>query len=178
MTSRERVRLAFAHQEPDRVPVYEQTVCSRVASEIMGRPMCTGGGGIRYGETAARWESDEAGEEYAARILEDVADLVAALDFDLVGMPWRHAAKPSAKLDDYTFRYNDPSTQSWTVYHYDPGTDVFDQVDSSLRHDGLAGVERIVQAAVKGAEHAQPPSPEGYGPLLQIARRAGGERAL
>ncbi len=178
MTHRDRIRLTFAHQEPDRVPVYEQTISSRVASELMGRPMLTGGGGIRFGETAARWESREAGEEYAARILDDVGDLIAALDFDLVGVPWRHAATPSAKLDDFTFRYEDPWTQTWTVYHYDPGTDVFDEIDSCVRQEGIPAIERIVKAAVKGAENAQPPSPEAYAPMLRVAQRAGGERAL
>jgi hypothetical protein len=177
MTPRERVRLAFAHQEPDRVPVYEQTVCSRVASEIMGRPMLTGGGGIRFGETAARWESDEAGEEYAARILDDVGDMVAALDFDIVGVPWRFAAKPSAKLDDFTFRYEDRALNTWSVFRYAPETDVFDEVDSSLRYEGIPAIERIVAAMVKRSEGAGPPSPEAYAPLRRVAARAGGTRA-
>ena len=34
MTARERVQRAFRHEEADRVPIYEQTVCTRVASEI------------------------------------------------------------------------------------------------------------------------------------------------
>jgi hypothetical protein len=178
MTSRERVQRAFDHQQPDRVPRYEQTVCARVASEIMGRRMRTGGGQIRYEETAARWESDEAGDEYAARIFEDVGDLIRELGFDIAGIPWRHATKPSARLDAFTFEYGNRATGWWSVYHYDEATDVFDEVDSVYRHEGLAAVARMVEAAERGMAEARPPAPEGYEPLLRIARRAGGERFL
>ena len=56
MTPAERVHCAFDHRQPDRVPIYEQSICCRVASEIMGRRMRTGGGRIRWEETSARWE--------------------------------------------------------------------------------------------------------------------------
>lgn len=178
MTPRQRVELVFQHREPDRVPVWEQTVCCRVASEIMGRRMRTGGGRVRWEETSARWESEQAWQEYVRRLLEDVGDLTRELDFDLVGVPWRHSARPSEKLDEYTFRYEDPGIGWWSVYHYDRESDVFDQVDSVLRREGIAAIERLVEAAERGAADAQPPSPEAYAALLAIARRAGGERCL
>ena len=39
MTGRERIQAAFAFQPTDRVPIFEQTVASRVASEAFGRPL-------------------------------------------------------------------------------------------------------------------------------------------
>lgn len=178
MTSRERVKRAFAHVEPDRVPIYEQTVCCRVASELMGREMRTGGGRIRWEETAARWESEQAWQEYVGRLLDDVGDLIRELDFDIVGVPWRHSAKPSEKLDDLTFRYEDPASQTWAIYRYDPDTDVFDVVDSAVRREGIPAIERIVEAAERAEAEAEPPGPEQYAALHQVARRAGGQRAL
>jgi uroporphyrinogen decarboxylase len=178
MTHRERVRLAFQHREPDRVPIYDQTVCSRVASDVMGRRVRTGGGLIRFEETSARWESEQAWQEYAAQLLDDVGDMIRELDFDLVGIPWRCSWKPSARLDECTFRYEDPSTSWWTVYHYDVTSDVYDEVDSAVRQEGIPAIERMVQHMEREAADARPPSAESYEAVLQVARRAGGERYL
>jgi len=184
LTSAERVRSAFDHRqqsvcrEPDRVPIYEQTVCCRVASEIMGRRMRTGGGRIRWEETSARWESETAWQEYVGQLIEDVGDLIRALKFDLVGMPWRHSARPSAKLDDFTFRYEDSETGLWSVFHYDEATDVFDQVDSSIRREGIPAIEKAVAAAEREAEDAAPPTVEEMAELHALAHAAGGERAV
>ena len=178
MTSAERVRSAFDHREPDRVPIYEQSVCCGVASEIMGRRMRTAGGRIRWEETSARWESETAWQEYVGHLIEDVGDLIQALDFDLVGMPWRHSARPSGKLDDCTFRYEDPETGLWSVFHYDEVSDVFDQVDSSIRRDGIPAIEKAVAAAEQEAEDAAPPTVEEMVELHALAHAAGGERAV
>jgi len=178
MNSEERVRAAFQHREADRVPVYEQTVCCRITSEMMGRRMRTGGGRIRWEETAARWESEEAWKDYVGRLIEDMGDLIRELDFDLVGVPWRHSRRPSERLDEFTFRYEDGETGLWSVFHYDETTDVFDEVDSAERREGLAAVERAVEAHEGGAEEAQPPSQTNFEVLHAIARRAGGRRAL
>jgi uroporphyrinogen decarboxylase len=178
MTSKERVRLAFQHREPDRVPIYEQSICCRVASEVMGRRMRTGGGRLRYEETAARWESEAAWREYVGRIIGDVGDLIRELDFDIVGVPWRHSARPSRKLDDHTFRYDDPETALWSIYHYDEQTDVFDEVDSAVSEEGVAAIERLVAAVEQAAAAAQPPTAEDHADLQAVAARAGGERAL
>jgi len=177
MTSRERVARAFRHQEPDRVPIFEQTVCTRIASEIMGRRMRTGGGRIRWEETSARWESEQAWQDYVGRLIEDVGDLNRELGFDIVSVPWRHQARPSAKLDDFTFRYDSPETGTWSIYHYDQVSDVFDEVDSSVDQEGIPAIERLVGSGE--AEYGpQPPDPSAYDPLLAIARRAGGDRYL
>jgi len=178
MTARERVQRAFRHEEPDRVPIYEQTVCTRIASEIMGHRMRTGGGRIRWEESAARWESEDAWQDYVGHLLEDVGDLIRELDFDLVGIPWRHSGRPVEKLDDHTFRYEDAETRTWTVYHYAEATDVFDVVDSAVRREGIPAIERLVKAVARGAEQARPPTAESYAGLYAIARRAGGERML
>ncbi len=178
MTSRERVLAAFRHEEPDRVPVYEQSVCCRIASEIMGRRMRTGGGRLRWEETAARWESEEAWRDYVGHLIEDVGDLIRELGFDIAGVPWRHSARPSEKLDDCTFRYEDRQTGLWTVFHYDESSDVFDQVDSAMRREGIPAIEREVAAAEQAALDPRPPSAEDFAELHTLAARAGAERCL
>jgi uroporphyrinogen decarboxylase len=178
MTSKERVERAFRHEEADRVPVYEQTVATRIASEIMGRKMRTGGGRIRWEETSARWDSEEAWQDYVGHLVEDVGDLIRELGFDIVGLPWRHSQRPAAKLDDHTFRYEDQEDGLWSIFHYDEGSDVFDQVDSATKREGIPAIERLVRGAERGAEQARAPGAEDFGPLLSVARRAGGQRCL
>jgi uroporphyrinogen decarboxylase len=178
VTSRQRVEQAFQHEQPDRVPIYEQTVCCRIASELMGRPMSTGGGRIRWEETSARWRSEEAWRDYVGRLLEDVGDLIRELGFDLVGVPWRHSARPSARLDEYTFRYEDRETGWWTVFHYDELSDVFDEVDSAVRQEGIAAIERMVKPLVRDLGRLRAPALDDYAALMAIAGRAGGDRYL
>jgi uroporphyrinogen decarboxylase len=144
----------------------------------MGRRMRTAGGRIRWEETAARWESEEAWRDYVGRLIEDVGDLVGELDFDIVGIPWRHPWRPTERLDEHTFRYGDPQTGLWNVYHFDETTDVFHQVDSAVRREGIPAIERFVESAERAAEQMQPPGEEHFGDLLAIAERAGGERCL
>ncbi|MBN1459104.1 MAG: hypothetical protein JXA57_06180 [Armatimonadetes bacterium] len=178
MTSADRVRRAFAHGEADRVPIYEQSVCCRVASEFMGREMRTGGGRIRFEETASRWESELAWEEYSSQLIADVADLVRALEFDLVGIPWRHSARPSQRLDEHTFRYDDEEAGLWSIFHYEPTSDVFEQVDSAIRQEGIPAIERLVAAAERSAAGALPPTGDDLAELLRLSELAGGDRAI
>jgi len=83
------------------VPLFEHTISSRVASDFLGRTVHTGGPRIRWEETAARWESEQAWQDYVERLIGDLADLVGELDQDIIRTPWRHAACPSAKLGPY-----------------------------------------------------------------------------
>lgn len=49
MNSKERVRLAFAHKEADRVPIFELTIDNPTASHVLGRPTLCGFGGQARG---------------------------------------------------------------------------------------------------------------------------------
>ncbi len=53
MTHKERIRAAFEHREGDRVPIFEQSVASDVASEILGREAFTGTTYLHYQEAVA-----------------------------------------------------------------------------------------------------------------------------
>ena len=49
MNGKERAKLAFAHQEADRVPVFELTIDNPTAAQILGRPSLCGFGGLARG---------------------------------------------------------------------------------------------------------------------------------
>jgi hypothetical protein len=48
MNSKERMRTAFAHREPDRVAVGELDIDEQIASQILGREAWVGHGGSHY----------------------------------------------------------------------------------------------------------------------------------
>lgn len=178
MTHQERVQITFRHQEPDRVPLFEHTISSRVASEFLGRTVHTGGPRIRWEETSARWESEQAWQDYVGRLIGDFAELIRELDQDIVRAPWRHAARPSARLDDHTFRYDDRENDLWSVFHYDHHADVFHEVDSAIRQEGYPAIERLVASMERSVDASGPPTAESYADLLEINDRAGGGRFL
>jgi len=52
MNSKERMRIAFSHQEADRIPVGEFDIDEPVASKILGREAWVGYGGSHRGKRA------------------------------------------------------------------------------------------------------------------------------
>jgi len=89
VTGRERIRAAFAHRESDRVPVFEQSVASDVASEILSREAFTGTTYLHYQEAVAWMQGEQAHQEFEERLQRDVIDLSLALGFDMLHPPWR-----------------------------------------------------------------------------------------
>lgn len=165
MTSKERVKLAFAHIEPDRVPIFEQSVCSKVASEILGRKVLTGGGSLRRQESEAWLRGDDEHKAFAQKVLDDVVALTDALCFDIIHLPWRHTTKPTRKLDEFTYLYGD--LDGWfSVYRYDPVSDVFDCVDDTVRRRGLDAIREIVEGMECHLSQGWKPSDEAFDAIV------------
>jgi len=146
MTGRDRALLSFTHQEPDRVPFFEQGVASRVSSDILGRPALTGGGALRFHAALAACDGPEAVSEFRRRYLTDYAALAEALDFDMVSLPWAAGHGAVRRLDEYTVRSDDPASNTWTVCRFDEPSDTFQEVDSAFRSEGLPAVQRYVDS--------------------------------
>jgi len=170
MTGRERILLAFAHQEPDRVPFFEQGIASRVASDVLGRAAMTGGGAFRFRGALAAYDGPQAWAEFQARYLEDYAALVEALDFDMVSLPWVGGGRPSRRLDEHTLRFDDPATDTWHILRFDAASDTFQEVDSAFRSVGLPAVRRYVEALARlhAGDHRDNGSSAPVGPALQF----------
>ena len=97
MTSRERVRAALQHREPDRTPIFEYVLLSPVADGLLGR---------RYGGDKAHWREmvDELGWSGALdRSIVDRLDMAELLGHDMLYVgpnpPERPAGSPSAIED-------------------------------------------------------------------------------
>jgi len=145
MTSKERIKKTLNDIEPDRVPIAELGIASGIASEILGREAHTGGGNLHRDETDALFQSEEAGKEFADRIFEDIIELYTSLDLDMVSLPWRMNVKPTKKIDENTFYYEDKQTGLWSLYRYISETDIFTEIDSSIRKEGFLAIERFLE---------------------------------
>ena len=151
MTSRERVRLAFAPSGagPCAGVRADRLLACRLrdhgASHAHGRrrhPLRRdrrrAGRATRRGRSTRRASSTTSGDLVRGARLRPGGGPVAA----------RRERRARSSTTSPSATMTGPSN-TWSVYPTTRSTDVFDQVDSSLRHEGMPGVERIVAAAVK-----------------------------
>lgn len=159
MNSRDRVRTAFDHQEPDRVPLFELEIDSAPASALMGREMWVG----NYGFSAVRanrMAADGAGAEWAERHRRDKLDLwhEIGLDMIVIPRPGRREGRVMEVLSDYRWRFTDPRTDYWEEFLYEPLSSSYAQVRSSLDDASEEDFEQYV-TALEQIEHR----PQDYG---------------
>jgi len=114
MTSKERVKAAYRHEEADRVPVGEMHIMSPVSSEILGREAITGEGGwLKYTMMKMLHENNRA--EFIERLSEDTVDVFRNSGLDLI----------CTELDppkDSPIVYKDITESSWTEFNTETGT--------------------------------------------------------
>jgi hypothetical protein len=146
MNSKERMKLAFAHHEPDRVPVGEIEINEPIATKILGRPAWMGFGGSHRGKRANEMALAGRMDEYFAREAEDRVELTRKLELDFITL-YPHGkiyGKPEV-LEENVWRFSDPASGNWSIYRYQPESDVYSEVDSSQAHQGIEGLEKQVE---------------------------------
>ena len=152
MNSKERMQLAFAHREADRIPVGEFDIDEPVASMILGRPAWVGYGGSHRGKRAIEMMKVGQMDEYYAHEADDLVALTRKLELDWLHiLPHGKEFIPPKTLAENTWQFGDPDGD-WAIYKYQPDTDVFAEIDSSLARGGLPAFERLVE----GMEAATP----------------------
>ncbi len=145
MTSKERVKRAFQHQESDRVPVFEQEIASNVASKILGRKTYTACGPY-WRDVAEHLYSGER-DFIVEKTGKDIVELYSRLEIDAIGVP---PAPPEIysisikKLDGHTYYYEDENG-FWSVMKYTPEAMMFSEVDSTFRKDGIPAIRKLVE---------------------------------
>ncbi|MAE66745.1 MAG: hypothetical protein CMJ18_20955 [Phycisphaeraceae bacterium] len=175
VTPRERIEAVFTGQAQDRVPVHHIGISSRVATKLLGREACVGGGVNQWRESVARWEGPDALAAFAERTAHDAIDIAIAMDQDLVRPGyWRESRTPVARLDEYTFRYEGPpeayvpgggapidprGDPAWEVKRLNPETELFYTIDAAPRPlltvgDLATFVSRLEQSAADYAPTA------------------------
>ncbi|MCM8767573.1 MAG: hypothetical protein NC921_02165 [Candidatus Omnitrophica bacterium] len=155
MTGKERVLNAFNHKESDFVPVSDQLIVSKVASEIIGRYAYTGGGEFEKDkiELLYRRERDFLVERY----VEDTLKVHEQLDLDFirVGLVPSNVYSIEAlpkKIDENTYLYENKETKNWSIYKFSPSSGQFFCIDSSLDREGFLALEREIKYMEKKLE--------------------------
>ncbi len=148
---KQRIRAAFDHRQTDRVPCFEQSIASDVASEIFGREAFTGTTYVHYQEARAWMDGEDAHEEFVERLYDDVAAITAELGLDMIHQPWRMPVRPSAQPDEYTFVYGDPDGDG-AVYRFDPEAKTFGCVKARKRAEEALGDPDALEPAVEALE--------------------------
>lgn len=175
MNGKERVRLAFAHQEADRVPIFELTIDNPTAAHVLGRPTLCGFGGRVRGLLQNQALIDGTIADYRRQKIRDEIELWQSLDLDVYCQASPVPREPIVpeQLSSVTWRFTDPATGQWTVTRYAPDSVMYDYVDSSLRQGGLPALARLTEAL-----EAEEPSLEAWDfePVERILDTLGRDR--
>ena len=176
MTGKERIRKTCRLEKTDKIPMFEQSICSKVASDVMGKPMYLGGGELRMMEAEAWLKGDEAHDEFVAKMKGDTVEFYRHMGYSLIRMPWRAAARPTRKIDEVTYLYGDENA-SWSISKYDPESDSFQSVDSSDRE--LTVEQLIDRLEAQSANYVKPTkSPMSYEDLDWLYEEVGDSMAM
>ena len=176
MNGKERARLAFAHLEADRVPLFELSIDSPTAAQVLGRPAACGFGGMARGRLANQALIAGTYGEYQRQRTADEVELWKKLDLDVyVGaIPFPANPLVPEPVDENAWRFTDPATGQWGLWRHLPDTDVYDEVDSSLRRGGLSELERLTESL----EAAEPSLAEWDFSTVETAQRQLGDKMV
>jgi len=183
MTGKERVEAAFQGIPSDRVPVYQLSASSWVASELLGREAYVGFGIQQWREAAALWDGPDAHAEFLERTFQDTLAINRHYGNDLYRFVYPRApGKPTRKVDEHTYLYESGSEENWRVLRYDPSQEHIDVMfdHKPRRRPTFEDLERSLEASEKAYEK----NPEERLPLrdddlsLRALRELGNEAAI
>ena len=171
MTPKERVQTAIAHAEPDRVPVFELTINSPVASEIMGRRMYVGYGGWLVAKVFSEWIMEGRTLELAAKIFQDSIELYSHLDLDIYPIPTLPLTDETVEpAGENQWRYTDPESGFWRIIAFQPESDYHSEIDSKIRREGRAALRQYVERLEEYPSVVSPDMMAGLKAALTPAR--------
>lgn len=120
MTGKERFLAAMKCQAVDRVPLFEQSVASSVASELLGRQALVGTTDLHHDQAEAMLRGPEEYQAFLDRVLRDNLAVAEALGHSAVSVPWLLPSKPTRKLSENEYLYGNPDQGPWCIRRYDP----------------------------------------------------------
>ena len=146
MDSKERVKKAVAHEEPDRVPVFELTINAPTASEIMGREMYVGFGGKLVAKTFSEWTMEGRALELTIKIFQDSIELYSQLDLDIYPLPTLPLTDEVVEpAGENKWKYTDPKSGFWRIISYQPESDYHSEIDSKIQREGIPALRKYVE---------------------------------
>ena len=181
MTSKERVGKVFAHQIPDKVPIFEQLIVSKVASKILGRHVYTGGGEFSRDMIEAQMENRR--DWIVKRHMEDVIELYQKLDMDIVPVgliPGKE--KPDSlpkKLDGNTYCYGDQSDkENHTIVKFDTVSGQLFTPDDSTLNQSIEDLESTEEDLRNSLTEEITFDPDKWEMVDEVVKRLGGEKSI
>lgn len=153
MTGRERIKRVLAHKEPDRVPIVEQLIVSKVAKELLGRYAYTGGGEYARDEIEMLLHGER--DFLVSKHTQDILDLYHyKLDLDAIPVGLVPAKEERAsnieRLDPLTYRYqNEYGPGTFETKKFMPESGEFFVVGSSLRKEEMEVIKKWVKELEK-----------------------------
>ena len=148
MTGKERVFNAFNHKESDFVPVSDQLIVSKVASEILGRYAYTGGGEFAKDKIELLYKGER--DFLVERYVEDTIEIHEKLGLDFIRVatvPSKNYSKDDLhrKIGENTYLYENKETKNWAIFEFSPSSGQFFCVSSSLDKEGVSALEREIK---------------------------------
>jgi len=130
LTSRDLIEKAFRREKTGRIPVNHRGFSCKAASYILGREAFVGGGIQHWREAKSLLEGWH--NEFVERSFQDAVAVSRATGQDLMRCEyWRFNKKPTRKLDDYTFLFEDGPKETWQILRFDPESE---QAQAELLH--------------------------------------------
>jgi hypothetical protein len=194
MDSKTRVQTAFAHREPDRVPLYEGAFSSRLASQILGREVFVpsdGGTSFRH-FLLAHMQGRESARREAIRSARDGVELYSHLGIDMIRV------RVTDFLTPVDFGYGNYGANAlfeaeiketgedrwriigpdgfWSEHVFEADTDAMMCVDNGLAQGGTDEFRRYVVALEKRSVDVSPEAQvglEGVKAAVQAAKTTG-----
>jgi len=178
MTGRERIQALMQGAPLDRVPVMHISISSRIASEVLGREAYVGGGMQTWREACALWEGPDAHAAFLERSIQDAIDVALAFGHDMIRpYYWRMPVKPSARIDEHTFRYEYPDG-TYHVNQLDVPTELYNRIEGSpVETRTFEDLDAEVEAAERAAE-AYTPTDAKFQEVLTVLERLGDAYAI
>ncbi|RPI84691.1 MAG: hypothetical protein EHM41_12740 [Chloroflexi bacterium] len=162
MDGKTRVKTAIAHQEPDRVPLFEAAFSSKLASKILGRQIylpSNGGASFRYFLQKGMIDS-AALSEAAVKSAQDAIELYSHLGIDMIRVRITDFLSPVDfgygnygsnflfdvdvnEIRENHWRISGPEN-FWSEHIYEPETDAMMCIDHTIHQGGMEEFRRWV----------------------------------
>ena len=146
MNSKQRVKLAFEHKCPDRVPTGELAIHSPTSSKVLGRDAHTGEGGMlkQYQRSMIK---DGRRREFLDKFARDTIDVFCELEIDLIPVELNVSENSSVEYRDITehgWTEYDVKRGTWAKFKLEPSWDVAFETESSFSTGGIDAVREYV----------------------------------
>jgi len=143
MTSKERVKMAFAHKEPDRVPMFEVHINAQPAEEILGHYAPTGYGGYINGVLKNKMIEEGKLDQWHKDDMDIRIELCRKLDLDIVRtFPYAKNPPIPKMIKKNTWKVESPSG-NWSIYRYSPEGDSYCEIDSNICQGSYEEIGKI-----------------------------------